>query len=118
MSGRYPSDVELESIQHWQGTLRELIEFIQSIWEYSPPVLRVGRDGLRGKKCYKLTIHSWGWSGNEDIIGALQYTMFWVVCWQKSERGGHYEFEITPSLMDNKEMKWGDPRKKKGEQNV
>lgn len=117
MSGRYPSNVELEHIENWQGDLKSLIEFVQSIYEYDPPKLRVGRDGLRGKKCYKLDLHTWGWSGNEDIVGALQKTMFWFTFWKSSRRGGHYEFEISAWAIDDpldKPGLWANPIKKKG----
>lgn len=34
-----------------------------------------------------------GWSGNEDVIGALQRnTVLWLVSWSASVRGGYYEF--------------------------
>jgi hypothetical protein len=42
----------------------------------------------------KLELHTGGWSGNEEIISVLQNSMFWVMYWQKSERGGHYYFEL------------------------
>jgi hypothetical protein len=42
-----------------------------------------------------LELHTAGWSGNEDTIGALQSNaMFWALYWQKSERGGHYYFIV------------------------
>lgn len=118
MSGRYPSEVELDHIEHWDGSLKELIEFIQSIWEYEPPILRVGRDHIHRKKCYKLEIHTWGWSGNEDIVEALRMTMFWFTYWQRSDRGGHFYFEISAWAIDGtdsesaKQLKWGNPRGK------
>lgn len=53
-----------------------------------------------GKIIYNNTKHSWtliiitgGWSGNEDIINTLSETMFWMLHWQKSERGGRYTFK-------------------------
>lgn len=110
--GRYPSEPELASIVDWDKTLRELIEFVQSIWEYDPPILRVGRAEFDRKKCYKLEIHTWGWSGNEDIVHALNSTMLWFSFWQRSDRGGHYYFEIPVWALDSKEVKWGDPRNK------
>jgi len=116
MSGRYPSDIELEHIENWQGDLKSLIEFVQSIWEYEAPEFRVGRSSFDRKKCYRLTIHSWGWSGNEDIIGALQKTMFWFTFWQSSRRGGHYEFEISAWAIDgpfDKPGLWANPVKGK-----
>jgi hypothetical protein len=41
-----------------------------------------------------LTLHTGGWSGNEVIIEALTKTIFWSFCWEKSWRGGHYEFKL------------------------
>jgi len=40
------------------------------------------------------TVSSGGWSGCEDVIGALgENTVFWLMCWRSSRRGGHFEFE-------------------------
>ena len=111
MSDRYPSDVELEAIRYWDKTLKELLDFIEEIYEYDPPRLRVGRSGFDRKKCYKYEIHTWGWSGNEDIVEALRRTMFWFTFWQKSERGGHFYFEIPTWALDSDKVEWGDPIK-------
>ena len=34
-----------------------------------------------------------GWSENEEIINKLLDTTFWMLYWQKSERGGKYTFK-------------------------
>ena len=72
----YPTELELKKITNFNGTTREFIEFISSIWNYYPPVLRVGRSDFDRKKVYKLSMSTAGWSGNEDIIGELHKTMF------------------------------------------
>ena len=43
----------------------------------------------------KITIelHTGGWSGNEDLIRALQKSYFWSF-WRISKVGGHYYFKI------------------------
>lgn len=54
-----------------------------------------GETGVRwkGKRVIKIELHTWGWSENETIIDELKKTIFWFY-WTKSERGGHYYFEV------------------------
>ncbi len=42
----------------------------------------------------KLELSTGGWSENEDIINELGLSLFWLMYWQESCRGGHYRFEI------------------------
>jgi hypothetical protein len=64
-----------------------LIAYVRTLW-WGPPNYWE-QDGRA------LSISTAGWSGNESIIGALQRnTMFWLMCWQSSRRGGHYEFQL------------------------
>jgi len=38
-------------------------------------------------------LHTGGWSGNEEIIRAMQDNrVWWGMFWESSRRGGHYEF--------------------------
>lgn len=100
----YPSTSDIANIASWSGTPRELVEFLSSIWEYNQDdwTLKVGRDGVRGKKVYRVTPSTWGWSGNEEIIGALEGSWFWMLFWRSHRRGGHYQFEIAPYWIDHK----------------
>jgi len=90
VTDEYPTEEELNKIREWDivnGNVNELIEFIENIW-WSPDF------GFK-RKGENLELHTAGWSGNEDIIEALQDNdMFWMMYWMKSVRGGHYYFRI------------------------
>ena len=81
MSDEYPRDEELLRLKKWDFFKEPVTDFIGEIerlwwmpdWGFS----------LKGKKVLRLELHTGGWSGNESII-----------CWIKSQRGGHYWFEI------------------------
>jgi hypothetical protein len=86
----YPDSEDLEKIEKWD-TIHDpfgLVKFMESIcW----------RDAIRikGKKVWRVEFHTWGWSGNEDIINALRRNlMFFTIYWQRSIRGGHYYFKV------------------------
>lgn len=89
--GDYPDDDEIQRIKDWPlEDVMGLIEFVQSIWQWSDYAKRNGD---------KLELHTGGWSGNEKIVDALMGTMFWMMCWESSRRGGHYYFEIPGHIL-------------------
>lgn len=86
----YPAESQLRLIRDWDyKDFPGLMEFIRPIWEFAD----VGywqQDGV----IYRISTA--GWSGNEDIIGAMQENqMIWVMNWYQSRRGGHYIFAPT-----------------------
>jgi len=83
----YPTEETLRAIREWSHRdMRGLMEFVCGAWEY-PDYAKLTEG------CMELV--TGGWSGNESLIGALQENrMFWMMCWLKSERGGHYWFEL------------------------
>jgi hypothetical protein len=95
----YPSEAELERVREWPIItpldMAGLLAYVGARW----------RDAARGgwrvagdPPVYRLA--TGGWSGNEELIGALQENrLFWVTCWWSSHRGGAYEFRI-PVLAD------------------
>jgi hypothetical protein len=88
----YPTEEELKILKDWDAKdIQGLLDFLKDIWWESGWGYK-----LRGKKVLKLELHTGGWSGNEEIIGELQGTMFWALYWQKTLRGGHYYFIIKP----------------------
>lgn len=100
----YPTKEELEQVRKYayhqdffgnkeiSMDINKLIELLQEIWYYPDYVRRDGRN---------LELHTGGWSGNEEIIDVLTQSLFWLMYWQKSERGGHYYFEL-PKEWENK----------------
>ena len=94
----YPTDEELETIKNWNFLKQPLdgfLSLLESIWKYAD----IGFFDLSGKKILKLELHTGGWSGNENTISAIQNNyIFWMICWIKSTRGGHYYFKINRKL--------------------
>ena len=84
----YPTEEQLLKIQEYPGYDWELLMVhVEVLWEYA--------DWGWHRKGRTYRISTGGWSGNEDIIQALQANvMFWSLCWVQSRRGGHYIFEI------------------------
>jgi len=85
----YPTRNQLAQIKDWQGDYVELMEFIRPIWMFED----IGYFKSRGRTYW---LSTGGWSGNEEIISYLKRnTLFWMMCWQKSVRGGHYTFKVA-----------------------
>lgn len=103
---RYPDVAELQRIRDWpDDDFPGLMEFIGRLWwwpecgeqESGPDWSFAMAAEHNGKAVYRL--RTGGWSGNEDLIAALQdNAMFWITCWEESRRGGHYTFEIQKHL--------------------
>lgn len=90
---------DLQQLSDWDiNDALNLIERIKGMWVNSSSVKESwGVDRVWHKKnpILILELHTGGWSGNEEIIKALQGNkLFWLMWWQKTERGGHYTFEI------------------------
>lgn len=89
----YPTEEELKSIREYDiikcGT-KDFLQLISNTWKHSYGTMEV-----LGKRKIKLYLATGGWSGNEDIIGAMQENIvFWSFFWQRSERGGAYWFKF------------------------
>ena len=98
----YPTEETLELIQCWHWSdCRGWFEFIKGIWWNADDAW----DEIKGGNDYWLNeeldpetvryhISTFGWSGNESIIGAMKKNFMWNTTWVQSRRGGHYIFEL------------------------
>jgi hypothetical protein len=88
----YPSEETLDRIRNFDPFHDEfglLLDILRGAWWPD------GDYGIRYENNI-LELHTWGWSGNESIIAALESNVhcFWMLFWCQSKRGGHYWFEI------------------------
>ena len=90
-SDGYPTEETLQAIREWPANvLHDLFAFIGEAWQYQDYWHRGLASGLATGEYHFST---GGWSGNEDLIGALQgNAAVWALCWYSSRRGGHYTF--------------------------
>jgi len=101
MVSEYPSDDDLERVENWDGDWRACFAFIRSIWWMPDWGWRESTTTELGgdRPVTRYEISTGGWSGNEDIIAAMERNR-WVMMffWMQSRRGGHYIFELPESL--------------------
>lgn len=94
----YPTASALELIEIWHWTdPKGWFKFINSIWHLKSwgwDELE-SIDELTNDRAWCYYISTGGWSGNEDIIRAMQKNeMMWHTQWVQARRGGHYIFEL------------------------
>jgi hypothetical protein len=83
----YPENEELEKIKQWDCTKdggEGLLNYVRILWHW-PEFTRKEGDVY--------VFVTGGWSGNEELIGAMRRnSLFWALCWMLSKRGGRHEF--------------------------
>jgi hypothetical protein len=68
--------------------------FVRSCWKYA--------DWGWTQEGRRFAIFTGGWSGNEELIGAMQENfVFWAICWEWSHKGGHFEFQLPEHMRPN-----------------
>ena len=91
----YPLEEELETVQklanfefiYKKEGVELFLNYFKGKWKYS------NMGGLKLNNGI-LELHTYGWSGNEDLVDSLHGTLFWAFYWWRSERGGHYWFDL------------------------
>jgi hypothetical protein len=85
ISADYPTSNEIYKIRHWPiDDFAGLMDYIEPYWSRHGSFLHRGN-------IYRLA--TGGWSGNEDIIGAMKSNnILWLLYWYLSKVGGLYLF--------------------------
>ena len=87
----YPTDETLERIRAWDPwDFNGLAEFLVDLWHGPDCTNQWDSKG----QLIKVEASTGGWSGNEELLGALP--VMWCKLYAESwHRGGHYVFENT-----------------------
>ena len=91
----YPTEQFLEWIEKYDVSKGDPFWFIQIIldeWYHGDYGWRIQRQFKGERTIYISTL---GWSGNEDMMYALEKNfMFWTLFYYSHRRGGHYVFKL------------------------
>jgi hypothetical protein len=98
----YPTEETLKKITEWDWhDVNGLAEYIVATWHYGEPLAQLSdwrKDDI-GAEYRELRLATGGWSGNESIIAALNdNTMFGMICWYLSQRGGLHIYHVPRPL--------------------
>ena len=93
----YPTDDTLHRIEQWEvSDCDGLMEFLQKAWHYGEPYAPARHSvhcETMDEEVEQWEVSTGGWSGNEEMIGAMQKnTLWWLFHWWESRRGGHFKF--------------------------
>ena len=81
----YPNEADLEKIKNWDvlaSGVDGLLNLIEENTNWADRQIEQS-----GKNVIRYVYHTGGWSGNEDVIGALMSNgLFWFMFWQKWQR--------------------------------
>ena len=91
----YPDEKCLKAIEKWdilKDGVQGLLDLVEENTNWPDWSI-----SITGKRVLHFEYHTGGWSGNEDVIDALEHNpLFFVLYWKKSVRGGSYYFRIKP----------------------
>lgn len=98
MDGEYPTEAGLDAIRSWpvpdHGDLRPVFEAMRAVWRWASYFRSTEGVDDYGTPITTYEISTGGWSGHEDMLGALEDNlMVWTLTWVQVRRGGHYIFE-------------------------
>jgi len=103
----YPTDQALDRVSTFTGTAEEMTAYVQSLMHNGRSQLEDFVDDF-GRPGKRLTLVTGGWSGCESVISALHGTMFHLLGWESSFRGGRHTYTFTPQQWEMS-FDWGTP---------
>ena len=79
----YPIEEDVEALRHWVGPVEEVPAVLDAVGEY----LTASGYGSAKKRGDYWRFATGGWSGCEEVIGAMPLLVY-SLAWRSSHRGG------------------------------
>ena len=98
----YPDEKTLRLVRHYSGSALEFFRALKTGWKHGESGVRENLNArdLCGHRIVRFQLHTWGWSGNEELINAMERNlMLQMLTWEQSRRGGHYVYEFKRDLV-------------------
>jgi hypothetical protein len=96
-SDGYPTDKTLREVRRYSGPALDFFHSLKAGWWHGETGVRESsnaRDRF-GRRIVRFRLHTWGWSGNESLIEAMEKNlMLHLIAWQETRRGGHYIYQF------------------------
>ncbi|QOT19622.1 hypothetical protein [Paenarthrobacter sp. YJN-5] len=101
----YPTDEALNHLRTFNGTAEEMVAYVRSLMHNGRSMLEDYTNDY-GRPEKRLTLITGGWSGCESVIGTLSETMFHLMFWESSHRGGKHTFNFSQAQWEMS-LHWG-----------
>lgn len=102
------TDEEFENFKKFTGSPREYVEEWSRLGWANPVIVEDATDEIFNRPVKKIRFVSHGWSGNEHLQGIVSRTMFRMMFWHSSFRGGLDVYYVPVDRWDSPEwsMTW------------
>jgi len=105
MPDGYPTDDVLTRIREWPtNDLNGCLDFVHDLWHYGGPWCSTDISNVESELLHARPIDRYlrcatgGWSGNEEIVAAMDgNAMLRVMCWRLSAAGGLHIWRYLPA---------------------
>ncbi len=99
MKDGYPEQEELDKIKNWDAIKdpHGCLEYVGQLWVYPDRFIKREKadEFDKKRKVVEYYFSTGGWSGNEDLIGAIMENEYLGMLFHtRWERGGHWWFEL------------------------
>lgn len=91
----YPTDEALNHLRTFNGTAEAMVAYVRSLMHNGRSMLEDYTDDY-GRPEKRLTLITGGWSGCESVVSTLNQTMFHMMFWESSFRGGKHTYTLSP----------------------
>lgn len=103
----YPTNEGIRALRVFEGTPSQLVEVLTMTFG------KMGRVAAEppqkddfDREFIEVYLATGGWSGNEEMISALQHSFFWFSYWEMSKRGGAFTFHVPVGKWDKPMIAW------------